>query len=79
MLLLLIYLMHWMIRQSGAGDHGEDGIKDAIESHLCNSFCKALDLSDQDVLLNSLRNRVSEEAEADDHRKLSSPQNNYFG
>ncbi|KAJ7264827.1 hypothetical protein C8J57DRAFT_1512195 [Mycena rebaudengoi] len=66
-LVLFDPMMHTVKGQSGAGDHGEDGIKDAIESHLCNSFCKALDLSDQDVLLNSLRNRVSEEAEAEDH------------
>ncbi|KAJ7289625.1 kinase-like domain-containing protein, partial [Mycena rebaudengoi] len=68
-LVLFDPMTHTVKGQSGAGDHGEDGIKDAIESHLCNSFCKALDLSDQDVLLNSLRNRVSEKAEADDHRK----------
>lgn len=46
--------------KSGLGDHGPKGIKDAIDNHRCNIFCKVLELSSADVLHNSLELRIQE-------------------
>ncbi|KAJ7452925.1 hypothetical protein FB451DRAFT_1409203 [Mycena latifolia] len=59
-LILFDPMTHTIVGKSGLGDHGPPGIKDAIESHTCNAFCKALDLCSTEVLLSSLDARMQE-------------------
>ncbi|KAJ7619919.1 kinase-like domain-containing protein [Mycena polygramma] len=54
-------MTHTMRRKSGMGDHGPKGILETIDSHVCNIFCKALDLSSVAVLRTALQDRIEEQ------------------
>lgn len=49
-----------LTRTSGTGDHGEAGIRDAIESHVCNVLCKSMDLASKEQLKEALDQRIRE-------------------
>ncbi|KAJ6580936.1 kinase-like domain-containing protein [Mycena capillaripes] len=53
-------MTHTISGTSGTGDHGPKGIRETINDHNCNLFCKALDLSSVDILLESLDARITE-------------------
>ena len=45
-----------MRRGSGIGDHGIVGLRDFIESHVCNGICGGLALAGIESLQRTLRN-----------------------
>ncbi|KAJ7126923.1 kinase-like domain-containing protein [Mycena epipterygia] len=59
-LVLFDPMTHTIGGKSGLGDHGPKGIRDTIDNHSCNAFCKALDLVPMEVLVNSLQARIQE-------------------
>ncbi|KAJ6448388.1 kinase-like domain-containing protein [Mycena sanguinolenta] len=57
-------MTHTIQGQSGTGDFGPKGIRDTINAHTCNLFCKTLELSPVGVLLDSLEVRIKEDQDA---------------
>ncbi|KAJ7811342.1 hypothetical protein B0H14DRAFT_3479795 [Mycena olivaceomarginata] len=51
-------MTHTIKGTSGTGDYGPKGIRDTIDAHACNIFCKALELSS---LLMALEDRIMKE------------------
>ncbi|KAJ6500764.1 kinase-like domain-containing protein [Mycena sanguinolenta] len=58
-------MTHTIKGTSGTGDYGPKGIRDTINDHICNIFCKALELSPVGTLLAALEDRIAEEKEID--------------
>ncbi|KAF7368975.1 Atypical/Alpha protein kinase [Mycena venus] len=58
-------MTHTIKGTSGTGDHGPKGIRDTINDHTCNIFCKALELSSVDILHTALEDRITEEGGKD--------------
>jgi hypothetical protein len=58
---------HFLLSQSGLGDHSFSGFQDFIDDHKCNPLCRDLDLSAREVLQATLNEekKLAESYESD--------------